>query len=131
MIHLDNKKKVVIKVVVFVMLAFGFYKFHRIMFYNKTNHLNTFILGEGIFEEKFQPFSGGVLMSDTYSYYLTDSTRFRILLGQCDEKELYRCMVKGDLIKAVKYSRRIHYGKEIPIDSLYFSIIKLKEQGGI
>ncbi len=111
------------------MLIFGIYKCHRAVFFNKANHINTFILGEGIFEEKFQPFSGGVLMSDTYSYYLTDSTKFRTLLGQCDEKERYRCIVKGDSIRAVKYSRRIKYGKEIPIDSVIYSISKLKRDG--
>lgn len=100
------------------------------MFFNKDNHLNTFVLGKGIYEEKFQTFSGGVLMNDTYSYYLTDSTKFRILLGQCDEKELYRCNVFGDTIKAVKYSRRIHYGKETAIDSVFFSIRMLRKKGG-
>jgi hypothetical protein len=123
------KKKVIIKIVIFVILVFGIYKCHRAVFYNRTNHLNTFILGEGVFEEKFQPFSGGVLMSDTYSYYLTDSTKFRILLGQCDEKELYRCVAQGDSIKAVKHSRRIHYGKETPIDSVIYSIKELKREG--
>jgi hypothetical protein len=99
------------------------------MFFNKDHHLNTFLLGKELYEEKFQPFSGGVLMSDTYSYYLTDSTSFRILLGQCDEKELYRCKVLGDTIKAVKYSRRIRYGKETAIDSVFFSIKALKKEG--
>jgi hypothetical protein len=123
------KKKAIIEAVIFVILVFGINKCHRAVFYNRTNHLNTFFLDEGIFEEKFQPFSGGVLMSDTYSYYLTDSTKFRILLGQCDEKELYRCIAKGDSIKAVKFSRRIRYGKEIPIDSVTYSISKLKREG--
>ena len=82
-------------------------------------------MGEGIFEENFQPFKGGVLMSDTYSYYLTDSINFRILLGQCDEKEMFRCTTTKDSIKAVKYSRRIYYGRDIAVDSVFFSIKNL------
>ncbi|NBB26982.1 hypothetical protein GVN22_01590 [Cellulophaga sp. BC115SP] len=121
-------KKKVIKILLFVLMFLGMYKCHRYVFFNKTNHINTFSLGEGIFEEKFQPFSGGVLMSDTYSYYLTDSVSFRILLGQCDEKELYRCIATGDSIIAIKYSRRIYYGKEIAVDSIFFSINTLKKQ---
>ncbi len=99
------------------------------MFHNKNNHVHTDYVGNGIYEERFRPFSGGVLMSDTKSYYLTDSINFRILLGQCEDYELYRCQSTGDTIMAVKYSRRIFYGKETPIDTLYFSISKLKEEG--
>ena len=123
------KKKVIIKYVLLALIILGIYKCHRAVFFNKENHINTFNLREGIYEEKFQPFSGGVLMSDTYSYYLTDSTKFRVLLGQCDEKELYRCITDGDTIKAVKYSRRIHNGREIPIDSMIYSIKELRKQG--
>ena len=122
-------KKRAIKLSIIFILIFGVYKCHRAVFFNRNNHLNTFVLEKGLFEEKFQAFSGGVLMSDTYLYYLTDSTTFRVLIGQCDEKELYRCSVEGDTVKALKYSRRIHYGKEIPIDSMYFSISKLRKEG--
>lgn len=127
MIQSSNNKKV-ITFILFVVVILGMYKCHRFVFFNKTNHIKTFVLGEGIFEEKFQPFSGGVLMSDTYSYYLTDSINFRILLGQCDEKEIFRCTITRGSIKAVKYSRRIYYGKEIAVDSVFFLIKNLKEQ---
>jgi hypothetical protein len=110
------------KVVVCSFLIFAVWKCHRVVFYNKNRHLHTDEIGNGIYEERFKPFNGGVLMTDTQSYYLTDSTNFRILLGQCDEKELYRCSVMGDTIKAVKYSRRIYYGRETAIDSSFFSI---------
>ncbi|WP_233877762.1 hypothetical protein [Dyadobacter sp. CY323] len=68
-------------------------------------------------------------MTNDYSYYVTDSVTFRKFIGQCDEKELYKCEVLGDTIKAVKYSRRIRYGKEIAIDSVYFSIKSLQNDG--
>jgi hypothetical protein len=123
------KKRIIIKTLVFLVILFGIWKCHNNLFYNKHNHLHTDALGEGIYEERFKPFSGGVLMTDTYSYYLTDSTNFRILLDQCDEKELYRCYVLEDTIKAIKYSRRIHYGRETPIDSVFFSIKRLKQEG--
>ena len=67
-------------------------------------------------------------MTSDYSYYITDSTTFRKFIGTSDEKELYKCEVKGDLIIAIKYSRRVHYGIEIPIDSVVYSIKELKEK---
>ncbi|MCF0073693.1 hypothetical protein LZD49_24655 [Dyadobacter sp. CY261] len=122
------KRRTIIKIVTFIILFFGIWKCTDSLFYNKRNHLHTDEIGSGIYEERFKPFSGGVLMNDTRSYYLTDSINFRILLGQCDEEELYRCEVLGDTIKAIKYSRRIRYGKEMPIDSVYFSIKDLKNE---
>jgi hypothetical protein len=123
------KKNKLIKLAIFIGLIFATWKCHRIVFYNKNRHLNTDEIGDGIYEERFKTFNGGVLMADTQSYYLTDSTNFRILLGQCDEKELYRCSAMGDTIKAVKYSRRIYYGRETAIDSSFFSIKNLKKGG--
>ncbi len=96
---------------------------------NKNNHLHTEHIGNGIFKEKFETFQGGVLMTNDYSYYVTDSISFRKFVGEADEKELFKCQVFGDTIKAVKYSRRIHYGKETPIDSIYLSIKDLKKEG--
>ena len=126
---LTMKRRTIIRIIVLIVLSIGIWKCRDGLFYNKSNHLHTDEIGSGIYEERFKPFSGGVLMSDTKSYYLTDSTSFRILLGQCDEKELYRCKVLGDTIKAVKYSRRIRYGKETAIDSVFFSIKTLKKEG--
>jgi len=123
------KRKIIIKATIAVVIITGMWKCHRVMFYNKNNHLYTDYIGNGIYEERFRPFSGGVLMSDTKSYYLTDSSKFRILLGQCEDYELYRCQSTGDKIVAVKYSRIIYYGRETPIDTLHFSISKLKEEG--
>lgn len=97
--------------------------------FNKDKHQHTEALGGHIFKEKFETFSGGVLMTNDYSYYVTDSVTFRKFVGQCDEKELYKCKVLGDTIKAVKYSRRIRYGKETAIDSVFFSIKALKKEG--
>ena len=101
---------------------------HYLMF-NKDKHQHTEDLGSHIFKEKFETFSGGVLMTNDYSYYVTDSLKFRKFIGDCDEKELYKCTVLGDSIKAVKYSRRIHYGIETAIDSSYFSIKELRKDG--
>lgn len=123
------RKKRINKIAIFVILIFAVWKCHRAVFFNKNNHLHTDVIGGGIYEERFRPFNGGVLMTDTKSYYLTDSTNFRILLGQCDEKEVYKCTVIGDSIKAVKFSRRIYYGRETAIDSIYFSIKELKNEG--
>jgi hypothetical protein len=122
------RRKITIRIIISLMLIFGIYKCRRAVFFNKNNYLHTDSIGGGIYEERFKPFSGGVLMTDTKSYYLTDSTNFRILLGQCDEKELYRCKVLGDTIKATKYSRRVKYGKEIPIDSVIYSIKELRRE---
>jgi hypothetical protein len=86
-------------------------------------------LGNHIFKEKFETFGGGVLMTNDYSYYVTDSVTFRKFIGECDEKELYKCIVMGDTIKVVKFSRRIHYGRETSVDSVYLSIKELKQDG--
>ncbi len=68
-------------------------------------------------------------MANDYSYYVTDSLTFRKFIGQCEDKELYKCVVIKDTIKAVKYSRRICYRKEIAIDSIFLSIKALTKEG--
>lgn len=97
--------------------------------FNKDKHQHTENLGNHIFKEKFETFSGGVLMTNDYSYYVTDSLKFRKFIGECDEKELYKCTVIGDTIRAIKYSRRIYYGKETAVDSSFFSIRELRKDG--
>jgi hypothetical protein len=48
-------------------------------------------------------------MTNDYTYYVTDSLKFRKFIGICDEKELYKCLVLDDTIRAIKYSRRVRY----------------------
>ncbi len=59
--------------------------------FSKSNHLNTLKIDNHLFFEIYKITSGGVLASDTYSYYLTDSVTFRKYVGTIyyDDEHLY------------------------------------------
>ena len=49
---------------------------------SKDNHRVTFILTDSLYVEKYTVFSGGgATVSDSYSYYITDSISFRKHIG--------------------------------------------------
>jgi hypothetical protein len=123
------KKKAIRGVIILILIISGIRFCDNAYKYNKDKHQHTEYLGRHIFKEKFETFGGGVLMTNDYAYYLTDSLTFRKFVGQCDEKELYRFALTGDTIIAVKYSRHIQYPKETAIDSAFFSIKELKKDG--
>jgi len=126
-----TKRKIIIKATIAVVIITGMWKCHRVIFYNKNNHLHTDYIASGIFEERFESFNGGVLMSNTITYYLTDSVSFRKYIGACDEDEIFKSKVYIDSVVTIKFSWKDWYisKKETPIDTLYFSISKLKEEG--
>jgi hypothetical protein len=121
-------KKVISNVIIMLILLYGIKSCHHYVFFGKKELLRAKLIGSNIFEEKFKSFGGGVLMSSTYTYYVTDSTSFRKYLGHCDDKEFFRCHIKGDTIVVVKTSwRNSNYEK--PIGTTYFSIKDLKQEG--
>jgi hypothetical protein len=114
-----------------IILIFCFQYFKNQKF-DKQNLIYSKYLSKGIFEEKYEPHSGGVLEGNIYSYYITDSTSFRKYIGKCDDKEVFRFVViSNDSVKAVKWSWRNRMGDlpEIPIDSILYSIESLKKEG--
>lgn len=124
-------KRITIKIIYVAFLIFTIWKCHSYVFFAKRNPLKTHFLESGIFEERFESFHGGVLMSNTITYYLTDSVSFRKYIGACDEDEIFKSSVNVDTIVVIKFSWKNWYmsKKETPIDTLYFSISKLKEEG--
>jgi hypothetical protein len=121
-------KKITINIIVLLILLYGIKSCHHYIFFGKKNLLRSKLLDNNVFEEKFKSFSGGVLMSNTYTYYVTDSITFRKYLGDCDDKEFFRCHVKGDSLVVLKTSWR-NSSFEKTINTSYFSIDKLKKEG--
>jgi hypothetical protein len=125
---MQNMKKITSNIIVLLILLYGIKSCHHYVFFGKKNPLKTHEIGDKLFEERFESFSGGVLMDNTYTYYLTDSINFRKYIGSCDDKEFFRCNVKGDSLVVLKTSwRNSNYEK--PIETTYFSINKLKKDG--
>lgn len=124
-------KRITIKIIYVALLIFTIWRCHSYVFFAKRNPLKTHILASGIFEERFESFRGGVLMSNTVNYYLTDSITFRKYIGACDEDEIFKSSIDNDRVVIVKFSWKNWYmsKREMPIDTLYFSIGKLKEEG--
>ncbi len=124
------KRKVVIKIGLVIVLSLFVWRWYYNIHYKKDNHQFTKKLSVGLYEEVFLLSSGGVLGSDLYSCYLTDSMSYRKFIGRFDNKEKYVIeQLNSDTIKAIKYSRRIHYGSSVPIDSVTYSIKELKREG--
>ena len=74
---MQTMRKIISNIIVLLVLLYGIKSCHHYVFFGKKNPLKTHEIGNKIFEERFESFSGGVLMSDTYTYYVTDSTNFR------------------------------------------------------
>jgi hypothetical protein len=75
-----------------VYLLLTIYREYKIR--SRDNFINTFYICNNLKVEKFKVFSS----SDLYCDYLTDSSKFRLLIGtyQDDEDILYKC--KADTI---------------------------------
>ena len=138
--HIDYKlrfepafdmKKIIINFFVLMICIYGLWYCHDYYFFGKKNPLKTHFLGNGIYEERFKSFEGGVLMGNIITYYITDSTTFRRYIGNCDEDEMFKCKVENEYIKVVKWSWKNWYKteKETPADSAIYSIKELKLEG--
>jgi hypothetical protein len=125
---MQTMKKIISNLIILLILLYGIKSCHHYVFFGKKELLRAKLIDNNVFEEKFKSFSGGVLMSNTYTYYVTDSSNFRKYLGACDDKEFFRCHIKGDTIVVVKTSwRNSNYEK--PIETTIFSIKNLKKEG--
>ena len=76
--------------------------------YSKKEHIGTFQLSEHLFREAYLITAGGVLASDTYSAYLTDSVSFRKYIGTIysDHEQLYTELLDSNHILVYRGSRR-------------------------
>lgn len=126
-----NMKKIIVSFLILIICFLGVWHCHNYYYFGKKNPLKTHSIGNGIYEERFKSFEGGVLMGNITTYYITDSTTFRKYIGNCDEDEMFKCNVENGNIKIVKWSWKNWYKdkKEIPIDSIYHSISELKREG--
>ena len=60
--------------------------------YSKRKYIGTKEIGNNIYQETFEVYSGGVFASSSYSYYLTDSLNFREYIGTIhDDHESLLC----------------------------------------
>ena len=76
--------------------------------YSKKEHVGTLQLSEQIFLETYLITAGGVLASDTYSSYLTDSISFRKYIGTIysDHEHLYTELLNSNHVLVYRGSRR-------------------------
>ena len=82
------KKKVVISAIIIIAI-FLIYHNQEKRIYDKSKHIVSKKITKNVFLEMYQPYTGGVLDGNSYSYYLTDSTKFKKYVGRCDDKEVY------------------------------------------
>jgi hypothetical protein len=94
---------------------------------DKSKLFGTAEVCNGLYREKFVVFSGGAYSAELYSDYLTDSTNFRVYVGQHDESQKYIYDCRGDSV----YVRKIDMSeaKAKTIESKSFDINVLKKQG--
>jgi hypothetical protein len=99
--------------------------------YRKDNHIATFEIDEGVYNEKFQVFSGGVFAGDSYSQYITDSISFRKYIGTIyhDDEKMYCEMLSTDIVKV--YSVRLPFldNPGDTFDIKYYSLFELQKEG--
>ncbi|MBP7101930.1 MAG: hypothetical protein KBA86_01645 [Bacteroidales bacterium] len=75
--------------------------------YSKDNYIATFQVKEGIYEETFQIYSGGVYAGDSYTSYITDSVNFRKLIGVYDDGEMMLYKINDQFIDVYKSIRGV------------------------
>jgi len=59
---------------------------------------------KGIYREKFLVYSGGAWSAELYKDYLTDSTNFRIYIGEHEERSNFDYQCSGDTITVKKFT---------------------------
>lgn len=95
--------------------------------YSKENYISTYNIGNGLYKETFQVYSGGVFAGNSYSYYLTDSINFRIYIGtKYHDDERFLCELSNP--KTVKASKVLFHTDDT-IEVNYYSIEQLKKEG--
>lgn len=96
--------------------------------YSKKNHLNTLKIDDHLFYEIFQITSGGTLASDTYSYYITDSLKFRKYVGTIyyDDEHLHYKLLDSNHVLIFR-SKKNKMNKNI--DKKTYDLTYLKEAG--
>lgn len=85
-------------------------------------------IADDVYLEKYYSFQGGVF-GDVLAIYLTDSVSFRTFVMKKEDKEhVYYEFIDSSRVAFVKRSRRsIDY--DSILDSIVFSIVKLKSEG--
>ena len=78
--------------------------------------------------EKYRVFSGGAYSAELYTDYLTDSTNFRVLIGQHDDMSNFSYDCKGDTMVVTKFLIDENGRKRRNKES-NFSLSQLKSQG--
>lgn len=63
------------------------------------SHVSTDTISPSLHIETYQIYSGGVFDGDAFEIYLTDSTKFRVYLGDYDEHKWPQIIVQGDAVK--------------------------------
>ncbi|MET0637694.1 MAG: hypothetical protein ABWZ25_16815 [Chitinophagaceae bacterium] len=82
----------------------------------------------GLWLEKYRVFSGGAYSAELYTDYLTDSTNFRVLIGQHDDMSNFSYDCKGDTVVVTKFLIEEN-GRKRPDKESNFSLSHLKSQG--
>ncbi len=67
--------------------------------------LSNIKLSDSLFVERYSK-SYGAVGGGVTKYFLTNYSDYRLMIGQCDEKEFYKISIKDNQILIIKHSRR-------------------------
>jgi hypothetical protein len=85
-------------------------------------YLTTDRLQDSLYVERYYT-SYGVYGGGSQKYFITDSSGYKVYVGESDEKEFVNFSIEGDKVKVVKYTRRNKKGDDISrVGTEYFPL---------
>ncbi|CAN5296906.1 hypothetical protein BH09BAC1_BH09BAC1_12490 [soil metagenome] len=95
--------------------------------HDKSNHVFTSQVLDGVYLETYNVFNSGAYGGDLYADYLTDSTTYRILFDTYDTgKERISYAVNGDTVLLSKYTRKSKRDKLHLEYTLKYTVMELQ-----
>jgi hypothetical protein len=84
-------------------------------------NLPTEKISNNLYVEKYL-ISYGVY-GETLKYFIADSSKYRIYVGSCDEKEFFNFSIEGNTVKVEKFTRRNKKLREVEkVSTEYYPI---------
>ena len=118
------------KIRIFLLLLIaGFILFFCTSKYSKQHYLSTGKIASSLYKEVFCIYTGGVMVSGTYSYYLTDSVNFRKYLGTSynNDERIHCDMLDSNRVMVFRVS--FHGDRKDTIEKTVYLLSELKSEG--
>lgn len=96
--------------------------------YSREQYEGTGIIDSNLYRERFLVYSGGALANNSYSFYLTDSIKFRKYIGTVyfDDEQLFCSVLDSNRILVFRAKRN---NENDTLDKKIYLLSELRKEG--